>query len=103
MIFEVIQDFHDAVAGMPTDHPKHRMLELLEEAEVPALIIATKADKLKQSERKPAIKRIREGLGLDDDHARELGISIYKVALTWPLEPAGALAFGLAEGPREPG
>jgi hypothetical protein len=32
MIFELTQDFHDAVAVMPRGHPKHRMLELLEEA-----------------------------------------------------------------------
>ena len=32
MIFELAQDFHDAVAAMPREHPKHRMLELLEEA-----------------------------------------------------------------------
>src|SRR3990170_2680783 len=32
MIFELAKDFHDAVAAMPREHPKHRMLELLEEA-----------------------------------------------------------------------
>ena len=32
MIFDLAQDFHDAVAAMPKDHPKHRMLGLLEEA-----------------------------------------------------------------------
>ena len=32
MIFELSQDFHDAVAGMPAAHPKRRMPELLEEA-----------------------------------------------------------------------
>ena len=32
MIFELAQDFHDAVAAMPRGHPKHRMFELLEEA-----------------------------------------------------------------------
>jgi len=32
MIFELAQDFHDCVAAMPREHPKHRMLELLEEA-----------------------------------------------------------------------
>jgi len=32
MIFELAQDFHDAVAAMPREHLKHRMLELLEEA-----------------------------------------------------------------------
>ena len=32
VIFDLAQDFHDAVAAMPREHPKHRMLELLEEA-----------------------------------------------------------------------
>ena len=32
MIFDLAQDFHDAVAAMPRHHPKHRMLELIEEA-----------------------------------------------------------------------
>jgi hypothetical protein len=32
MIFELAQDFRDAAAVMPKEHPKHRMLELLEEA-----------------------------------------------------------------------
>jgi indolepyruvate ferredoxin oxidoreductase len=38
-------------------------------------------------------------LGLDEARARELGLSVYKVALTWPLEPQGARAFarGLEE------
>jgi GTP-binding protein len=45
----------------------HQMLELLEEAQVPTLIAATKFDKLKQSERKKSIRRIREELVLPDD------------------------------------
>jgi WD40 repeat protein len=32
VIFELAQDFHDAVTAMPNGHPRHRMLELLEEA-----------------------------------------------------------------------
>jgi hypothetical protein len=32
MIFSLAQDFHDAVAAMPVEHPKHRMLGLLAEA-----------------------------------------------------------------------
>ncbi|NIA15822.1 MAG: hypothetical protein GWP08_17300, partial [Nitrospiraceae bacterium] len=32
MIFELAQDFHDAVATMPRGHPRHRLLELFEEA-----------------------------------------------------------------------
>jgi len=35
-------------------------------------------------------------LGISDDQARALGIRIYKVGLTWPLEREGALRF--AEG-----
>ena len=32
MIFSLSNDFHDAVAAMPREHPRHRMLELLGEA-----------------------------------------------------------------------
>ena len=32
-------------------------------------------------------------LGLNEDRCRELGISIYKVALSWPLEPSGIQSF----------
>src|SRR4030042_1722211 len=32
MIFELAQDFHNTVAAMPKEHPRHRILELLEEA-----------------------------------------------------------------------
>ncbi|MFX5595056.1 hypothetical protein ABTD92_20605, partial [Acinetobacter baumannii] len=35
-------------------------------------------------------------LGITDAEAQELGVRIYKVALTWPLEANGARAF--AEG-----
>ena len=43
------------------------MLALLDAAEVPTLIVATKVDKLKQSERVRNLKRIREVLDLDPD------------------------------------
>ena len=32
-------------------------------------------------------------LGIDEARAADLGITLYKVAVTWPLEPQGALAF----------
>jgi indolepyruvate ferredoxin oxidoreductase len=32
-------------------------------------------------------------LGIDEARAGELGISIYKVAMTWPMDPVGAKAF----------
>ncbi|MCK4602652.1 MAG: hypothetical protein KAU28_09310, partial [Phycisphaerae bacterium] len=32
MIFDLAKDFSVAVAAMPEEHPRHRMLELLEEA-----------------------------------------------------------------------
>lgn len=44
----------------------HEMLDLLEEARKPTLLVATKFDKLKQSEKKASIARIREELGLDE-------------------------------------
>ncbi len=34
-----------------------------------------------------------EYLGLDEDACRSLGIRVYKVGMTWPLEPAGIRAF----------
>lgn len=45
------------------------MLDLLEEAEVPTLVVATKVDKLKKGERKKNLARIRQTLGLDEDAA----------------------------------
>jgi len=43
------------------------MLGLLESAEVPTLIVATKIDKLKRSERAACLAAIRQKLELDDD------------------------------------
>ena len=40
-----------------------------------------------------------EDLGLDESERRRLGIALYKVGLTWPLEPQGARRF--AEGLEE--
>src|ERR1700754_556344 len=40
-----------------------------------------------------------EDLGINDERARALGIRIYKVGMTWPLEPEGARRF--AEGLQE--
>ncbi|MFM2422072.1 MAG: hypothetical protein RL291_602, partial [Pseudomonadota bacterium] len=34
-----------------------------------------------------------EGLGIDEATAAQLGIALYKVALTWPIEPKGLLEF----------
>ena len=43
------------------------MLALLDEAEVPTVIVATKVDKLKRSERSRKLDTIRKTLDLDDD------------------------------------
>jgi indolepyruvate ferredoxin oxidoreductase len=32
-------------------------------------------------------------LGIDETHARKVGIDVYKVGMVWPLEPNGALEF----------
>src|SRR5919201_2195280 len=40
-----------------------------------------------------------EDLGISEARARELGIRLYKVGMTWPLEPEGARRF--AEGLEE--
>ena len=39
------------------------------------------------------LRQALEDLGLSDDKARDLGISIYKVGMTWPLEREGIRAF----------
>lgn len=43
------------------------LLELLEQAEVPTVLVATKVDKLSKSEREAALATIRKKLGLDDE------------------------------------
>ncbi len=42
------------------------------------------------------VRQALQYLGIDDNEARRLGLRIYKVAMTWPLEPAGICRF--AEG-----
>ncbi|MCH2171466.1 indolepyruvate ferredoxin oxidoreductase family protein [Myxococcota bacterium] len=42
------------------------------------------------------VRQALDELGIDEQRAESLGLSIYKVALTWPLEPINALRF--AEG-----
>ena len=43
------------------------MLNILEEAEVPTLVVATKIDKLKRSQRRGNLAQIQETLGLPED------------------------------------
>ncbi|HQH54275.1 MAG TPA: ribosome biogenesis GTP-binding protein YihA/YsxC [Candidatus Hydrogenedentes bacterium] len=43
------------------------LLDMLDEARVPALIVATKADKLRARDRLPALRQIRQELELEDD------------------------------------
>lgn len=45
----------------------HEMLSLLEQAEVPIVLVATKIDKLKRGQRSAHLKRIREDFGLDEE------------------------------------
>ena len=45
------------------------------------------------------VRQALDELGIDDARARDLGLRLYKVGMTWPLEPAGARAF--AEGLEE--
>jgi indolepyruvate ferredoxin oxidoreductase len=42
------------------------------------------------------VREALAGLGIDEERARILGLTLYQVAMTWPLEPEGALRF--AEG-----
>ena len=39
------------------------------------------------------VRQALEELDIDEQKARDLGLSIYKVAMPWPLEPQGARAF----------
>ena len=50
----------------PTDNDLD-MLGLLEEAQKPTLIVATKVDKLKRGQRAPHLRQIRQALDLDED------------------------------------
>ena len=45
----------------------HEVLEFLDRVEVPTVLVATKIDKLKRSERKRNLERIREALALSED------------------------------------
>ncbi len=42
------------------------------------------------------VRQALQYLGIDDAEAKRLGLSVYKVAMTWPLEPTGIREF--AEG-----
>ncbi len=42
------------------------------------------------------VRQALDALGIDEARAAEIGLSVYKVALTWPLEPTAARRF--AEG-----
>lgn len=61
MVVQLVDSRHK-----PTDKDLD-MLSILDEAQVPTLIVATKIDKLKRSERKKNLKRIQTEMGLDDD------------------------------------
>ncbi|MCZ6782540.1 MAG: indolepyruvate ferredoxin oxidoreductase family protein, partial [Proteobacteria bacterium] len=39
------------------------------------------------------VRQALEEIGIDEERAAAIGLSVYKVAMTWPLEPQGALAF----------
>jgi indolepyruvate ferredoxin oxidoreductase len=39
------------------------------------------------------VRQALQYLGIDEAEAQRLGLRIYKVAMTWPLEPEGALRF----------
>ena len=60
-----------AVHLIDSRHPPtkndHELLALLDEAEVPTLLVATKCDKLNQSQRATFLAAIRRDLELDDD------------------------------------
>jgi indolepyruvate ferredoxin oxidoreductase len=45
------------------------------------------------------VRQALDDLGIDEDHAREIGLSLYKVGMVWPLERDGIRRF--AEGLEE--
>src|ERR1700751_4448820 len=45
------------------------------------------------------VRQALDDLGIDDDHAAEIGLTVYKVGMTWPLERDGLRHF--AEGLEE--
>jgi len=45
------------------------------------------------------VRQALEDLGIDEAYAAEIGLTVYKVAMAWPLEPEGVRAF--AEGLEE--
>lgn len=75
----------------------HDMIDLLATAEVPALIVATKMDKVKPSQRHQAIVRLRKELDLDDEAVIVGSSSISKDGLR-ELWSAIDECLGLREG-----
>ena len=45
------------------------------------------------------VRQALDDLGIDDDYAKRIGLSLYKVGMTWPLEREGVRHF--AEGLEE--
>ncbi len=39
------------------------------------------------------VRQALQELGIDEARAKDLGLSLYKIAMPWPLEPEGALEF----------
>ena len=39
------------------------------------------------------LRQALDDLGIDEETAAELGLSVYKLALTWPIEPEGMIRF----------
>ena len=85
--------------------------ELLHRCKIPAALAYARANRLDRvifggPQRRVGIvtcgksyldlRQALDDLGLDDRTAAALGLSLYKVALTWPVEPEGLRAF--AEG-----
>jgi GTP-binding protein len=61
MVAALVDARHD-----PTEQD-HEMLAILDEAEVPTLVVATKIDKVKRSQRRKNLERVRRGLELEED------------------------------------
>ncbi len=61
LVFHLIDSRHNPTAD------DHDVLDILDEAQVPTLIVATKVDKLRPSQRQAAVAKLRRSLDLDSD------------------------------------
>lgn len=104
------QDFEIPEDGLNLRWPDDRFVQerRLHELKIPATLAFCRANALNQAvisgpKRRFGIvaagkayldvRQALDDLGIDERTAQELGISVYKVGMVWPLEPEGVMAF----------